>query len=219
MRCSQARRQFSSYSDGAVSGKEMRNLSAHLQECVECRDEYGQLENVRIMVSALGRKQAPRELALRIRVRLSAEKSRSWSQVVSGWAFSLQQGFESFMLPAAAGVVTAAAFFAILFGFFVTPVPVSANDVPTMLYTPPRLESSTYPENELSLDSPILIETSVDATGKVQNYRIISGRDDEQIREQLNRALLFTIFAPAQSFGRPVPGKAVISFSRINVGG
>jgi len=35
----------------------------------------------------------------------------------------------------------------------------------------------------------------------------------------LNRALLFTIFAPAQSFGHPVPGKVVMSFSDINVKG
>ena len=123
------------------------------------------------------------------------------------------------MLPATAGVVAAIFFFVALIGFFVVPPQVSADDVPTMLYTPPRLESSAYPVNELNLDSPIMIETYVDAAGRVQNYRIISGRDDAQTREQLNRALLFTIFAPAQAFGRPVPGKAVISFSHINVRG
>jgi hypothetical protein len=59
----------------------------------------------------------------------------------------------------------------------------------------------------------------VDASGRVENYRIISGPDDEQIREQLDRALLFTIFVPAQSFGHPVPGKAIMSFSNISVKG
>jgi len=89
------------------------------------------------------------------------------------------------------------------------------DDVPTAFYTPPRLEMSVYPV----LDSPVVIETYVDASGRVENYRIISGRDDEEVREQLNRALLFTIFAPAQSFGHPVPGKVVMSFSDINVRG
>lgn len=218
MRCSQARRRFSSYLDRAMSGREMHKLSAHLDECASCSEQYSQLENTRALVFSLGRKPAPPELALRLRVRLSVEKSRSWDHVFGGHALSLRYAFQSFMLPATAGMVTAAFFFAILIGFFATPR-VSADDVPTMLYTPPRLESSTYLDNELNLDSPILIETSVDARGYVQNYRIISGRDDEQIREQLNRALLLTIFAPAQSFGRPVPGKAVISFSHINVGG
>lgn len=211
MRCSQTRRQFSSYLDGAVNGVEMGKISAHLEQCADCRQEYARLEETRILVSSLGHKQAPRDLALRIRVSLSAESSRSWKHVIEGHAVTLQHAFRSFMLPATAGMVTAAFFFAILIGFFVTP-PVSAYDVPTVLYTPPRLESSTYLENELNLDSPILIETYVDARGNVQNYRIISGRDDEQIREWLNRALCCsTIFAPAQSFGRAVPGKVVIS--------
>jgi hypothetical protein len=74
---------------------------------------------------------------------------------------------------------------------------------------------SVYPV----LDSPVVIEAYVDARGFVENYHIISGPDDEQVREQLNRALLLDLFAPAQSFGHPVPGKVVMSFSNINVEG
>jgi hypothetical protein len=81
-----------------------------------------------------------------------------------------------------------------------------------MLYTPPRLESAAS-VNELNLDAPIMIETYIDSTGRVQNYRIIAGPDNPQIREKLNRGLLFVIFAPAQAFGRPVPGKVLISLS------
>ena len=100
------------------------------------------------------------------------------------------------------------------------PAQVSAyDDVPSTFYTPPRLQLSEYPESQLNLDSPVVIETYVDASGRVENYRIISGRDDDEVRAQLNRALLFTIFAPAQSFGRPVAGKAIMSFSHINVKG
>lgn len=218
MRCGQTRRQFSSYIDGAMSGVEMHKIVEHLGECAACESELLGLEKTRNLVASLGRKQAPPALALRIRLRVSAERSRGWRQIAGEHLLDFEHAFHSFMLPATAGVVTAISFFAILFGFFVTPR-VSADDVPTMLYTPPRLESSSFPESELSLDSPILIETYVDAKGYVQNYRIISGRDDEQVREQLNRALLFTIFAPAQSFGRPVPGKVVISFSHVNVRG
>jgi hypothetical protein len=100
------------------------------------------------------------------------------------------------------------------------PAQVSANDdVPSTFYTPPRLQISEYPEDQLNLDSPLVIETYVDARGWVENYRIISGPDDEQVREQLSRALLLTRFAPAQSFGHPVRGKAIMSFSHINVKG
>jgi len=220
MRCSQARPLFSSYLDGAVSGREMRQLAQHLDQCPTCRSHYGQLEFARIAVASLGHKQAPPGLAMKIRVSLSNARSQTWREALRGRLVRWQYAFDSFMLPATAGMMAAIFFFVALIGFFPAKVGASSGeDVPTMLYTPPRLESSVYTDNDLNLDSSLLIETDVDATGRVQDYRIISGRDDEQVREQLNRALLFTIFAPAQSFGRPVPGKVVIYFSHIHVKG
>jgi hypothetical protein len=211
MKCTQAQALFSAYLDGAMSGVEMREVSEHLRDCAACRGEYGMLESTRALVSSLGPRQAPPDLAFKIRIALSSERSHGWRQFLQGQMMRWQHGFRTFMLPATAGVVTAVFFFGALMGFLVTPpVSASADDVPTRLYTPPRLEIP--PVIELNLDSPIMIETDVDATGRVQNYRIISGRDDAQIREQLNRALLFTIFAPAQSSGRPVPCKVVFSF-------
>lgn len=220
MKCTQARPLFSSYLDGAVSGVEMHEVSKHLEQCHACKVEYGQLEKTRILLSSLGHKLAPPDLAVRIRITLAGARTRTWREVLSGRMVRLQNAFDAFMLPATAGVVAAVFFFAGLIGFFVPPV--SANpgdDVPTMFYTPPRLESSAYADSGSELDPSILIETDIDATGRVQDYRIISGRDDAQVREQLNRALLFTIFAPAQSFGHPVPGKAIISFAQIHVKG
>jgi hypothetical protein len=215
MKCTQARPLFSSYLDGAVSGVEMHEVSKHLEQCQGCKSEYGQLEKARILLSSLGHKQAPPDLAVRIRITLASARTRTWRQVLSGRMVRLQNAFDAFVLPATAGIVTAVFFFVGLIGFFVPPV--SANpgdDVPTLFYTPPRLVSSAYADSNLELDPSILIETDIDATGNVQDYRIISGRDDAQVREQLNRALLQTRFAPAQSFGRPVPSKATIYFHR-----
>jgi hypothetical protein len=139
--------------------------------------------------------------------------------VLRGYAVRMENVMNAFMFPATAGLVSAVIFFVALIGCFVVPIPADASDdVPTMLYTPPRLEMSDS-DLQITLESPVVIETYVGVTGRVEAYRIISGQDDDQIRQQLNRALLFTIFAPAQSFGRPVPGKAVMSFSHINVKG
>jgi hypothetical protein len=208
MKCRQTRALFSSYLDGAVSGVEMHEFSEHLRDCAACRPEYQMLESTRALVSSLGPRQAPPDLAFKIRIALSSERSHGWRQFLQAQMVRWQHGVRTFMLPATAGVVTAIFFFGALMGFLVAP-PVSA-DADNVPITPPRLEIP--PVIELNLDSPIMIETDVDANGRVENYRILSGRDDAQIHEQLNRALLFTFFAPAQSFGRPVPGKVVISF-------
>jgi Putative zinc-finger len=219
MRCTEARPLFSSYLDRAVSGTEMHEVSGHLDHCAECQQEYVLLENTRSLVSSLGRRQPPSDLALKIRVALSNSRSRTSLGWLQRYGLRLENAFRGFMFPATAGVLSAVVFFGVLIVLLV-PAQVSANDdVPSTFYTPPRLQLSEYPETQLNLDSPVVIETYVDASGRVENYRIISGRDDEEVREQLNRALLFTIFAPAQSFGHPVPGKAIMSFSHINVKG
>ena len=219
MRCTEARPLFSSYLDGAVSGAEMHEVSGHLRECADCQSAYLLLENTRALVSSLGRRQPPSDLALKIRVAISNARSRGAREILAGYVVRVEDAFRSLMFPATAGVFSAVIFFGVLIGLLM-PYQVSANDdVPSSFYTPPRLQLSEYPEPQLNLDSPVVIETYVDSSGRVENYRIISGRDDEEVREQLNRALLFTIFAPAQSFGHPVPGKAIMSFSHISVKG
>jgi hypothetical protein len=219
MRCTEAKPLFSSYLDGAVSGAEMHEVSRHLRDCAGCQSEYVLLEDTRSLVSSLGRRQPPPDLALKIRVAISNARSRSGREILEGYLVHLENACRSLMFPATAGVLSAVIFFGVLIGLL-EPSRVSANDdVPSSFYTPPRLQLSEYPEPQLNLDSPVVIETYVDASGRVENYRIISGRDDEEVRAQLNRALLFTIFAPAQSFGHPVAGKAIMSFSHINVKG
>ncbi len=219
MRCTEARPLFSSYLDRAVSGTEMHEISGHLEQCAGCQQEYVVLENTRSLVSSLGRRQPPSDLALKIRVAISRDRSRNSLGLLQRYALRLENAFQGFMVPATAGVLSAVIFIGSLMVLLV-PAQVSANDdVPSTFYTPPRLEISEYPEDQLNLDSPVVIETDVDARGWVENYRIISGPDDEQVREQLSRALLLTRFAPAQSFGHPVRGKAIMSFSHINVKG
>jgi Putative zinc-finger len=211
MTCTEVRPLFSSYLDGVVSGAEMHQVAGHLEECAPCQHEYTSLETTRAMVAALGRKQAPAELPLRLRVAIASERSRTWRRMAQSLAVRLENACNLFALPATAGVITAIIFFAALIGFFV-PVPATADDVPTQLYIPPRLEMSGY-FDDLTLDSPVVVEAFVDTSGLVANYRIISGRDDDEVRVQLTPALLRTKFAPAQSFGKSVPGRAVITFS------
>ena len=219
MRCTEARPLFSSYLDRAVSGTEMHEISGHLEQCADCQQEYVLLENTSALVSSIGRRQPPSDLALKIRVAISRSRSRNSLSLFQRYIVRLENAFHGFMVPATAGVVSAVIFIGSLMVLLV-PAQVSANDdVPSTFYTPPRLQISEYPEDQLNLDSPVVIETYVDSRGFVEDYRIISGRDDDEVRAQLGRALLRTLFVPAQSFGRPVPGKAIMSFSHINVKG
>ncbi len=219
MKCQDARPLFSPCLDGAATGSEMHELSAHLLHCAECQSQYQMLEKTRAAVSSLGRVQPPADLALRIRVAISQERSRNLNGLLQSYGVHFQNAFNAFMIPATAGLVAAVLLFGVLMGAFVRAQAQGSDDVPISFYTPPRLEPSTYANAMLNLDSSIVIETDVDANGQVQDFRVLSGRDDEETRQQLNRALLFTKFVPAQAFGHRVPGKAVISFSHVSVRG
>jgi hypothetical protein len=64
-----------------------------------------------------------------------------------------------------------------------------------------------------------VVEAYVNSAGRVYDYRIVSGRDDAASRARVETLLLFSVFAPAQVFGEPVRGVAVMTFSGISVQG
>jgi len=110
--------------------------------------------------------------------------------------------------------------FGVIIGFLAAPNKVSANDVPTSLYMPPRLTSAPFVGSmSINSASPVVIEAYVDSKGRVADYRILSGEDSAQVRKELDRSLIFTVFEPAMSFGQPASGTVVITFANVEVTG
>jgi hypothetical protein len=222
MSCDQIRRMFSLYWDGTLTGAQMQSVSGHLKGCGDCRTEYALLEGTQRLVASAGRVQAPSDLAARLNLAIRLEKSRLAQPLFQGWMVRLENSINAFMLPATAGLVSAVVFFAVLITILFTPARLDTNDVPISVYTPPQLTGT--PADGIgpwSPDAPVLVETLVDANGRVQDYRILDGPegDRESLTRELNRILIFTTFRPATSFGKPAPGRAVISFSNISVKG
>jgi anti-sigma factor RsiW len=222
MKCNEAMSFFSLYLDGALNGSQMRTVSDHLKTCAECSGEFNSLRRTQSLLAGLGRKPAPHDLAVRLKVAISQERSLSFNRRLQGYLVRFENAVNVFMLPASAGLVTAVVMFGILIGFFAVPTRVPATrDVPTSLYMPPRLAAAPFSGGvgAISAGAPVVIEAFVDATGRLEDYRIISGEDTEEIRKQLDRSLIFTVFEPAISFGQPASGKVVISFSNVDVKG
>jgi len=220
MNCLQARLLFSPYLDGVLTGRQMQDLGNHLAQCKVCNQEYGLLGETQRSVSSLGRQQAPPELALKLRIALSHEAARARSRSFAGLQVRMENLLRAFMVPATAGVLSAVVFFGLLIGLFALPVQAN-NDVPTMLYTPPVLAQSPFSSGmeRINADS-IVVEAYIDANGRVQDYRILSSpKETDEIKPQLENMLIFTTFRPATAFGQPTSGRAVLSFSKINVKG
>ena|SRR5438552_5257877 len=219
MRCTEARPLFPLYLDSAVTGMQMHAISEHMGDCVDCRSEYKKLEHTRLLVSSLGRRSAPPDLALRIKLSLSHQRSRGWRNILRSYAVRLEHTMNAFMVPATAGVLTAVIFFGVLIGFFRLPQNGVEDVIPaSFLMSPARLQSS-FDGSGLDLTSSLVVRVYVDASGKVQNYEIVSGPDNENVRSQLNRKFLFTNFSPAYELGQRAPGSSIISFSKVSVKG
>jgi hypothetical protein len=201
----------------------MRTLTHHVEQCSGCAQEYAAVQRTQHMLSSLGRKKAPADLSLKLRIAISREAARTRRPRFEGFLVRLENAFHAFMVPATAGVVTAILFFGLLLGFFALPAELQASsgDVPLMLYTGPQLEQSAF---ETSLgnmgDDAVVVEAYVDANGRVEDYRILSQPDDAKaVLPQLKNLLIFTTFHPALLMGRPTAGTAVLSFSKVSVKG
>ena len=222
MKCAEAKLMFSPYLDGAVSGAEMQALCLHFGECASCNQEYALLRQTQELMTKVGRRRAPADLALKLRVAISREAAVAKQRPFQGLLVRLENLMHAFMVPATAGTLAAIAIFGFVMGLTLPELQArNTNDVPLMLYTGPELEESSFAAtlSNVNADS-LVIEALVDANGRIQDYRIISDPDgSEQMLPEVKRMLIFTTFRPAMSMGRPTPGRAVLSFSKISVRG
>jgi hypothetical protein len=212
---------FSLYWDGAVSGAQMHVLAQHLGSCTTCNREYALLRQSQQLLGKVGRRKAPADLALNLRVAISREAAQRRGSYWQGLQVRWENALNAFVVPATAGLVAAVAIFAFLIGSLALPLQANNDDVPLMLNTAPQLQQAAFGTSPDSIsDDSLVIEAYVDSNGRVQDYRILS--DSKHTKELLPRVknmLIFTTFQPAMSMGRPTAGRAVLSFSKISVKG
>ena len=221
MNCAQAKSLFSLYLDGAVTGKQMGTLSQHLRTCTPCREEYRLLHQTQQLLAKAGRRRAPADLALKLRLAISREVAQNKRPYLQGLLIRLENSLNAFMVPATAGLAAAVVVFGLLMGSTALPLQAFSDDVPLLLHTTPQLQQSAFGTalDNINEDS-LVIEAYVDSNGRVQDYRILSGsREPRDVPPQVKNMLIFTTFRPATSMGRPTSGRAVLSFSKISVKG
>lgn len=244
--CRTIREHFSAYLDGALTGVSMQQVVAHLESCPECRREFDGWRAMQSALGELGPAKAPVDLALRLRVAISQEQSRTPRQTLARLHVRWQNTMAPFLLRASAGIASAVLLLgtaAVLVGAFATPPPVEARDAPASAATSPRFlysmiasstpgaydaqvagsrevsTHSTVRAETVDDASPLVVEAYVNRAGRVYDYRIISGPNTPASRAHIENLLLFSVFEPARVFGEPVRGVAVLYFSGVSVQG
>ena len=90
MKCIEAKSMFSPYLDGAVTGTEMLALTRHLDACPHCQREYVSLRQTQQLLTKVGSRQAPEDLALKLRLAISREAAQSRRPYFHGLGIRLE---------------------------------------------------------------------------------------------------------------------------------
>ncbi len=221
--CTKIRSQFSNYLDGAVTGVAMQRIAAHLRVCEDCADEFAGLRLAQESLASLAPLKPPPDLALRLRVAVSNERARTPRNLLATLGLHWRNTIAPLLLQASAGfasTILLVGTVALLIGMFATPEPLAARDEPLGMASNPRFLYSAVEGANAEIgarDNPVVVEAYVDGIGRVYDYRIVSGPSDPGTRSQLENLLLFSVFDPARSFGQPVRGLAVLSFTGVSV--
>jgi hypothetical protein len=223
MSCRQVREMFSAYLDGAISGREMQTLSAHLESCNACGSEFEAWRGVQQALGTVGPVKAPEDLGLRLRVAISNEAARREGRWWNGITMRWDNVLKPMLLQASAGFagsVVLVGSLALLIGVVAAPLPVQAHDVTLGALTAPHyLYSSAHLEPVLPLDGTIVIQADVNSAGRVYDYKIISGPTDAATNAQVRDHLMLQVYEPARAFGEPVRGQVLVTFSGVSVRG
>jgi|SRR4051812_6196917 len=221
MTCGQAKSLFSPYLDSELTGAQMQSLSRHLDHCERCQQQYVSLRQTQQLLGKLGRRKAPADLGLKLRVAASQEIARTHRPVMANVFVRFSNAIQSLMVPATAGLASAVLVFGVLMGFMAAPLQAGTPDVPLVVGTDPQVQQISFGATLDSIhEGSLVIEADVDSHGRIQDYRILSDEGTSpELLPQVKNMLIFTTFRPATAFGRPTTGRTILSFSKISVKG
>jgi len=228
--CSIVRTRFAEYLDGRLTGHEMQRITSHLEGCSKCAFDFeAERRTVRTLASlgpVSGKAKEPDDLVLRIRVAISQERAQRRRGAFARWNLAWRNTVGPFLLQLSAGFASAVLLLGmvgVLVGMFAHPERAAAQDEPLGMATAPRLlyhaDASSDVDQIGTVNGPVVVEVYVNGSGRVYDYRIVSGPTDSQTRAEVESLLLFSVFEPARFFGQPVRGLAVLSFSGVSVRG
>ncbi len=220
--CQRVRESFSSYLDGANTGREMQEIAAHFDRCAECRREFESWRGLQRVLESVGPVKAPEDLGLKLRLAISHESARRTGRWAESFTVRWENHLRPMLLQVSAGFASALVLvgtLVLLIGVVSAPQAVLANDEPLGALTAPHYlysEARLQPLSNIS-DGTIVIEADINDAGRVFNYTLLSGPVDTSTAMQLRDQLLLQVYEPARVFGQPVRGRVLLTFSGVSV--
>jgi len=224
--CEAAREEFDAYLDSAMNGVEMQAIAGHLEACVPCSREFGELRLLQQRLGELGTAAAPDRLQQQLCETLAVERERG---AHLAWRGRMLLSWKSWLAPLALRVSGGLAAALVLAGglgwLFAAPMvsSVQANDENMAHLVAPRYLYSEVPAQPIEThhdhDAPVVVQAMVDTEGRVYDYQIVAGPNDRDVQMMVEENLLASVFKPATVFGVPVRGQVVVTYAGVVVRG
>ncbi|HWG59331.1 MAG TPA: zf-HC2 domain-containing protein [Candidatus Acidoferrales bacterium] len=227
MTCHETERQLPGYLDGGALSAEHSVVREHLESCGNCREQLELYRRLAVCMAKTEPVAVPADLVCRIRVQASRSSVRSGGAMIRQlWDRGLlvfQNILEPLAVPATGGLLTAIAVFALIAQSILVGAPVRADaaDAQFSFIQPASVESlASFPISAMSDSGTLLLEATVDSTGEISSYRILSGPDNPALERQVYQILLFSRFRPQVNLGLPTNGGHVmLGFNSLRVRG
>jgi hypothetical protein len=213
------------YLDGALTGLQMQKVAQHIERCSNCRSEFDSLRETQAVLAQLEPRPMPADLGLRLRVALSHELARAREPRMERVKLAWENTLAPLLLQASAGLASTLLLLGtvgLAVGMFTHPQKLSAQDEPLGMATPPHFLYASAGSDESrfgAAEDPLVIMAMVNASGRVYDYRILSGTLDSEAKSKLESLMLLSLFEPARRFGEPVRGVVILSFAGVAVKG
>ena len=222
MSCHSIRTLFSGYLDGAINGREMQRVAAHLEHCAACQHEFEQYRGMQQLLEQAAPLKPPTDLGLRLRLAISHESARRQGHWYDGLSLAWDNRLRPALLQVSAGLASAVVLIGsltLLIGMVAAPQAVLANDEPLGALTTPHFLYSVSNAGPLVFteETTIVVQADVNAAGEIYDFTIVSGPSDAETQRQLRNKLMLQLYEPARVFGAPVRGHALITFSGVSV--
>lgn len=222
--CESVRSSFSDYLDGAVSGREMYDINAHLESCDGCNREFASWREMQRALGSLRVPKAPAEMGLKLRVAISQLKARQNSRWTDRFAVRWDNVFRPLLIQASAGfagTIVLVGSIMLLVGMVAAPEAVMAHDIPLGAVTAPHYLYSAASQRPIVTDhdTTIVVEAAINAAGQVYDYKIVSAPESPEVQKQVAEHLMLSVYEPARVFGSPVRGRVIVTFAGISVRG
>ncbi len=211
--CHDMQEPLSAYLDRELNADQSCAVWRHVENCPGCARQLAQMRALQEELRSLPTSPLPPFLGLRLRVAASRYSVRA--ERFEYLKMRMQGLVRALAVPAVAGMMGAVCLIGPLWGGLARGIIPTGPDVPLGSASPARVAWSPA----VNLDEPVVLEASVDALGRVNGYRVLSGAASPKLIAQLNNQLLMTIFQPATSDGRPTASRVLMQFDSVRVRG